>query len=99
MPYRIIDPGEDLDYTCDWGEFLDDGGSPSDTISQSSWSIDPDPGGSPAPQLHDSSYTVSTTTIWVSGAELGMIYLLTNTIVTTEGRTAQRSLTLRCEQR
>lgn len=99
MPYLLIDPDEVLDYTCDWGPFVDDGGSPSDTITTSTWTITPQPGSPQLPDLSSSSNTVDTTTIFVTGAVYGQVYQLTNKIVTAQGRTAERSITLQCEHR
>ncbi len=100
MPYVPIDPGEKLDYTIDWGDFVDEGGSPSDTISSASWSIDPLNDGSPSePVLSGETNTVSTATVFVNGCLAGQVYRLTSRIVTAQGRTAERSITLRCDQR
>ncbi len=97
MAYRLIDPNEDLDYTCGWSDWLDDSGSPSDTIISSVWSIDPD--GSPGPTLHDDTFTVNSASTFISGCILGEVYLLSNRITTAVGRAAERSITLRCETR
>ncbi len=97
MPFLLIDPQETLDYTCDWSTFLDDGGSPSDTISTSSWTITD--AGSPAPTLSGETNTSNSATVFVQGCTLGEVYRLSNKIVTAQGRTAERTHTLRCEQR
>ncbi len=99
MAYLLIDPQETLDYTCDWGPFLDEGGSPSDVIATSSWSVAPQIGSPQAPDLSDSTNTARTATIKVTNATLGQIYRLSNRITTNQGRTAERSITLRCENR
>lgn len=98
--YHLIDPQEVLDYTFDWSNFLDDAGSPSDTISTSSWAITPQEPGSPSePVLSGNSNTVNMATVFVAGCGAGGLYQRTNTVVTAQGRTAERSITLRCEQR
>ncbi len=94
MPYRLIDPDETLDYACDWAEFLADGGSPSDTIQTSLWSVDPS-----GPSLSGASVAGAVTRVFLSGAQAGQVYRLTNTATTALGRTAERSWTLRCENR
>ncbi len=99
MAYLLIDPQETLDYTCDWGPFLDEGGSPSDVISNSSWSIAPQIGSPLSPDLSGSTQTLSTATIKVTNATLGQVYRLSNKITTSQGRTAERSITKRCENR
>jgi hypothetical protein len=99
MPYVLIDPSETLDYGFDWSTWLDETGSPTDTINTSSWTISESAGSPTAPTLTSDSNTSTTTTVFVAGCQLGEIYELVNTIVTTAGRTAQRTITLRCEQR
>ncbi len=99
MTYLLIDPDETLDYTCDWSAWLDDGGSPSDTISTSSWAITPQEASPEAPTLSSESNTTNSATVFVSTCVRGALYQLTNRIVTAAGRTAERSITLRCESR
>ncbi|MFQ5774188.1 MAG: hypothetical protein ACE5GS_06710 [Kiloniellaceae bacterium] len=94
MPYRLIDPDETLDYACDWTPFLADAGSPGDTIQTSAWSVVP-----AGPVLSNQNLGGAVTTVFVSGAQAGQVYRLTNRIVTAQGRTAERSWTLRCENR
>ncbi len=94
MPYRLIDPDETLDYSCDWSAFLDDGGSPGDAIQSSAWSTAPS-----GPTLSGEGISGNVTTVFVSGALPGRVYRLTNSVTTDQGRTAERSVTLRCENR
>lgn len=94
MPYRLIDPDETLDYACDWTAFLADGGSPDDTIQTSTWAADP-----AGLTLTGASLTGALTRVFVSGAQIGQVYRLTNTVTTALGRVAERSWTLRCENR
>ena len=94
MPYRLIDPDETLDYACDWSAFLADGGSPADSIQSSAWSVDP-----AGPTLSGASVAGAVARVFVSGAEAGQVYRLTNSVTTTLGRIAERSWTLRCENR
>ncbi len=100
MPYVLIDPQEKLDYTCDWSTFLDDGGSPSDTISASSWEIAPLNAGSPTePVLSGEISTTNSTTVFVANCRAGEIYHLSNRVETAAGRIAERSVILRCDHR
>ena len=98
MPYLLIDPQETLDYTFDWSAFLDAAGSPGDSVAQSSWTIAPQAGSPPAPALSGAVFTPTTATVFVSDASAGAIYQLSNRITTAQGRIAERSITLRCEQ-
>ncbi len=99
MPYLLIDPDETLDYTRDWSTFLDDGGSPSDSILSATWTITPQEASPQAPVLSDPSNTATTAKVFVSGAVYGQVYRLANRIVTAQGRAAERSITLRCEHK
>ena len=94
MPYRLIDPNETLDYACDWAAFLADAGSPTDSIQMSAWAADP-----AGPTLSGESVTAGVTRVFLSGAQAGQVYRLTNTVTTALGRVAERSWTLRCEHR
>ena len=74
------------DYPLDWGkEWLVDG----DTIATSTWDV---PSG-----LNEGTHTNTTTetVAWISGGTLGQSYVITNTIVTANGRTDQRSILIR----
>ncbi len=100
MPYLLIDPQETLDYSFDWSQFLDEVGSPGDTINASFWAVTPLGSGSPTePILSNQSNTATTATVFVSNCAAGGVYQLTNTVTTAQGRTAERSIALRCEQR
>lgn len=99
MAYVLQDPSDVLDWTFDHATFLDDGGSPSDTISTSSWSVSPSSGSPATPTVASASNTATTATVFVSGLERGGIYQVANTIVTLGGRTLQRSITVRCEDK
>ena len=84
------DPAENLDYSMDWGEnWL----APGETITTSSWTA------SPGLTLGVTSDTDSTATAWVSGGTAGQPYLLTNTIVTSAGRTAVNSMIIKVEKK
>lgn len=98
--YLLIDPQENLDYPFDWGPFLDEMGSPSDSILTSDFSISPMNDGSPSePVLSGKVTTVDISTILVSNCLVGKLYRLSNLIRTAQGRTAQRTIVLRCEER
>ena len=93
MSFRLIDPDEKLDFTADFSNWLDSGVLISGTRI---WTINPT-----GPTLGDQSDTTTASTIFVSGATLGVVYVLSCKIVTDAGtpQTAERSITLRCETR
>lgn len=85
------DPEEKKDYSCDWSAELDKTG---DTISSSTWTVTGaglTQSGSPAP-THDAK----TTTVWYEAGTIGTDYVLTNRIVTAQGRTHEASAVLPC---
>lgn len=99
MPYQLIVESADLDYTCDWQAYLEDNGSPGDSISTAVWSITPQEGSPETPALSGASQTATTATVFVSGCQRGQVYRLINRITTAQGRTDERTITLLCENR
>jgi hypothetical protein len=84
------DPDAVLDYTIDWTAWLADSGA--DTIASSSWTV---PAGL---TQNNATRSAAKTTIWLSGGTLGATYRITNRIVTSGGRTAERSFDLVVQQ-
>lgn len=78
------DPQSVLDYNVDWSQWLG-----SDTISISSFSVLP-----AGLTLGASSKTPTVTTIWVSDGVVNNTYTITNTIITANGRTVDRSFNI-----
>ncbi len=91
MQVYVKDPGAVLDYSIDWGTgYLQSG----ETLSSSIWTI------FPADMTQNSaSNAAGVTSITVSGGAVGQIYQLTNRITTSQGRTDERSITVRVEHR
>lgn len=86
------DPQAILDYSFDWDDnYLALG----ETISTSVWSV------LPAGELaiDSTANTTSTATATVSSGIAGHIYRLTNRITTSNGRTEERSITMRVQDR
>jgi len=81
------DPSAVLDYQINWATWLD-----GDSILGSSWIVPSD--------LTEvsSSHTATTATIWLSGGML-ISYEVTNRIVTAGGRTDDRTIIIKVEQR
>jgi len=92
MSYQLIDPEEALDYAFNWSAFLAAVGSPVDSILNSSWHVAP-----AGPELSNPVSEGAVTSTFISGATLGQVYVLTNRVVTAAGRTAEKSVTLACE--
>ena len=88
----VKDPEATLDYSVDWGPWLD-----GDLISTSNWTID-----SPLTIISASDSVNDTdtiTTVYVSGGVAGEEYELKNTITTDGGRTDERTLKIRVRER
>ena len=76
------DPDEKLDYLIDWAPRLN-----GDTISTSTVSA-------PGLTLHSTAATQSAVTIWLSGGTAGTRHLVHNRIVTSGGRTMDKTVPL-----
>ena len=94
MSLLLKDPAAVLDYTIDWGaEYLAAG----DMLASSEWSVTPDePGGV---SIAGSDFGASTSTAKAAGGIAGHLYNLVNRITTGSGRTDERSIVIRVENR
>lgn len=83
------DPDAVKDYDVDWGAgwLVDD-----DTISASTWTV---PTG--ITKASD-SHTDTRAKVWISGGTVGSSYVLTNRVTTTQGRTDDRSITIKIRE-
>lgn len=92
----LKDPKATLDYVIDWsGSYL----LSDEQITASSWFILPQ--GMPDDLVVDSILLPASgvTTVFVTGGSAGKVYQLTNRITTDQGRTDERSLTIRIEEK
>jgi hypothetical protein len=83
------DPDAVLDWLFDWTPWLGIG----ETISTSTFII------TPGLTKNSNTNTATTATVWLSGGAAGKPYLVTNRIVTNQGRTDDRSITIRVKDR
>ena len=74
------DPNDVLDYTVNWASWLG-----ADTIVSSTFTV------GTGLVVDSSSNTTTTTTVFISSGAIGQQYPVTNQIVTSGGRTVQRS--------
>lgn len=84
------DPDAVLDYSVDWLLWL-----AGDQISSSEWILEP---GATIQNITD-TFTTSRTVVWLSGGDKGITYLVTNRIVTAGGRTDDRTISVKVEDR
>ena len=83
------DPDATLDYSVDWGTWMES----SETLSVSTWVV-------PSGITKDSDTISGTEAVaWLSGGTAGSTYELTNRITTDAGRTDDRSITIYVRQR
>jgi len=100
MSVALQGPAERLDYSHNWAADLDDSGSPSDTISDSVWSLSgQDDGGSPSPAVYSDAQANAVTSAWVRDLQLNGVYTLRNVITTAAGRTFSHAWIIRCGYR
>lgn len=82
------DPDDVLDYVFDWTRWLD-----GDTISTSTMTTE-------AGLTEDSDDNdTEKATVWVSGGTAGTTYTVANKITTANGRTAERTISIRVEEK
>lgn len=94
MSYRK-DPVDRMDYGFDWAAPDENGNTwlvDGDSISTSSWEIEPSSG--TLTKFKD-EHSPTVTAIWVDGGTVGETYRLVNTVVTTQGRKKQKVHTIR----
>ena len=84
------DPDAVLDYSVDWLLWL-----AGDEISSSEWLLEE---GAVLEQVVASN-TATKTTVWLRGGLAGTTYLVTNRIVTAGGRTDDRTISVKIEDR
>ena len=84
------DPDAVLDYSVDWLLWL-----AGDQISSSEWILEQ---GATIEKITD-TFTTSRTVVWLSGGDKGITYLVTNRIVTAGGRTDDRTISVKVEDR
>jgi hypothetical protein len=83
------DPDAILDYALDWSKWL----ATNETIVSSTWTP------SAGIVVESDSSTASVTTVWLSGGEAGLPYVVVNHIVTNQGREDDRTITIRVRDR
>lgn len=88
-PTYRMDPSAVLDFAFDWSNWL----APLETIVTSTVTA------SPGISVDSSSNTNTVVTVWLSNGTAGRIYTVTNLVSTNQGRTDERTITVRVEQR
>ncbi len=84
------DPDAVLDYSVDWSSWL-----AGDEISTSEWMLEQ---GALIEKVTDTK-TATKATVWLRGGQAGTTYLVTNRIATVGGRTDDRTISVKVEDR
>jgi len=85
----VKDPDSVIDFSVNWDDgYLQSG----ETITTSTWTVEPFV--STDLDIQSSSNTSEVATAWITGGTRGNRYRLTNRIVTADGRTDERSITI-----
>ena len=93
MSLILKDPDARVDYAIDWGAHYLDG----QTIAASQWSVHPDEDDGIAVDV--SSHDLQRTAVTLTGGVPGHVYRVGNRVTLSDGRSDERSLTLRVEER
>lgn len=83
------DPEAELDWVFDWGQWLEE----LETITSASFTTDP------GITVVSSSHTTKTAKVWLTGGTEGQVYRITCRVVTSGGRTDDRTFILRSVNR
>ena len=86
------DPQSVVDTGINWAPTMGET-SPNDTISTSAWTADN------GLTVDSDTETTTTTTVWISGGTLDKYASLVNTITTAAGRTHERTITVKLQNR
>lgn len=85
------DPQSDIDFRFEWGPWLD-----GDTIASSSWTVQSGSGLT----MHNDSVVGTDTIVWLAGGNVADVsWKVTNTITTAAGRTDERTIAIKVENR
>ncbi|MBC7520238.1 MAG: hypothetical protein H7268_03980 [Sandarakinorhabdus sp.] len=93
MAIFVKDPAALVDYAVDWTA----GYLVNQTITSSAWRVVPDGAGTIVVEAQ--SIEPGRTTATLSGGRNGCLYHVTNTVGTSDGRTDERTLVVRVEDR
>ena len=89
----LKDPAATIDYAVDWQAAYLDG----QTIAMSQWSVAPS--GAGGMTVTDAGHAAGRTAVTLAGGQRGGLYRLTNRVTLSDGRSDERSLDVRVEDR
>jgi hypothetical protein len=92
MSFYLKDPQSRVDYRIDWGGYLD-----GQVVAASAWTVTPTETGGLG--VDGSTFDLERTSATLTGGLPGHVYSATNRVTLSDGRSDQRSITLRVEER
>ena len=93
MSFYLKDPQSRIDYSIDWGSGYLDGQS----LAASQWAVTPqEPDGI---AVDEATFDLTRTAATVEGGVVGHVYSVSNRVTFSDGRSDERSITLRVERR
>jgi hypothetical protein len=93
MGFYLKDPGASIDYAVDWGA----GYLAGETIAESLWSVEPEEAGGLT--VTSSVREATRTAAQLTGGIAGHVYRVANRVTLSSGRSDERSLTIRADER
>ncbi|HEV2865930.1 MAG TPA: hypothetical protein VGX37_05400 [Allosphingosinicella sp.] len=93
MSFYLKDPQSRVDYGIDWGA----GYLAGQTIAGSAWSVEPQEAGGIV--IDAAAFDSTRTAATLTGGVAGRVYSVSNHITLSDGRSDDRSISLRVEQR
>lgn len=85
----LKDPNAQLDWQVNWSDWLAEG----ESISSAIFTVDD------GLTVDSTGHDDTVATVWVSGGTAGMVYRVTNRVVTSDARTDERSFSIRVTER
>ncbi len=92
MGLYLKDPQSRIDYAIDWLGYLD-----GQTIAESAWTVTPQESGGIA--VDEASFDLHRAAATLSGGVIGHVYSVANHVTLSDGRSDERSIALRVEER
>ena len=93
MSFYLKDPDGRIDYSIDWGAAYLDG----QVIADSQWGVSPEEVDGVA--IDVASFDFTRTAVTLTGGVAGHVYRIGNRVTLSDGRSDERSLTVRVEER
>ena len=92
MSLFVKDPQARIDHAIDWSAYR-----AGQSLIASDWTVEPQEAGGMT--VKESAFEAQRSSARLTGGRLGRVYRLTNRVTLTDGQVADRSVTIRVEER